>query len=311
MDPWTQAMLRGDFEAAWRVCDRVLEQRRGVDCSTTPRHLQPVWDGSALEGRHVLVHCYHGLGDTIQFVRLLAPLRQRASRTTLWVQPALARLLQGVRGLDAIESLHDGAPHFDYDVDLELMELPHALRLSAAGIPAHVPYIHVPYIYVCSPRHGRPRPRAVRVGLVWRAGDWRAERSIADASLEPFAAISGVEWRSLQYPPQPSPFPMADLACRDLCELAARMQTLDLVISLDTMTAHLAGALGLPVWTLLSADCDWRWMAGRGDTPWYPTMRLFRQHRPGDWTAPVAAAAQRLLAWVRSYSSARYSFRRL
>ena len=282
-------MRRGDFAEAWRVCDAVLAARRGCDCRAWPRHLQYVWNGSPVDGRRVLVRCYHGLGDTIQFVRLLAPLRARARRVTLWVQPALIDLLRDIRGADELLPLHDGAPAADYDVDIELMELPHLLRLSEGDLPGEIPYIHV--------RAGRGESRAARreihdgarrIGLCWRAGEWNADRSIQADALHPLADLKGVRWFSLQYPPLSPSFELAELACRDIRGLAVRMQTLDLVISVDTMVADLAGALGLPVWTLLAADCDWRWMSDRADSPWYPTMRLFRQRCAGAWREVVA-----------------------
>ncbi|HEU4601868.1 MAG TPA: hypothetical protein VFS24_07860, partial [Steroidobacteraceae bacterium] len=116
-------MLRGDFEAAWNVCDSILSERiaNGVKCHTWPRHQQFIWDGQPIDNKRVLVRCYHGLGDTLQFVRLLAPLRMRAKHVTLWAQPALLSVLDGVRGIDALLPLHEGTPETDYDIDIELM----------------------------------------------------------------------------------------------------------------------------------------------------------------------------------------------
>lgn len=298
-------MRRGDFESAWCVCDTVLQERlrTGVDCSGWPRHLQFVWRGQALEHRRVLVRCYHGLGDTIQFVRLIAPLRQRAREVTLWAQPALLQLLSSVRGVDQLLALQEGVPPLGYDVDIELMELAHALRLSAREIPAQVPYI-----YVSGQAAGReadmPRrtfpsrtqriPGPLEVGIAWRSGDWNGERSLPAAIVQRLASAPGVRWHSLQYPPGGPVLDAHDLACKDICELARRMLRLDLVVSVDTMTAHLAGALGLPTWTLLHDPCDWRWMSEREDSPWYPTMRLFRQRAPGDWSEVVEDVLSRL-----------------
>jgi Glycosyltransferase family 9 (heptosyltransferase) len=273
-------MRRGDFAAAWRISDAILEARRGSPegCSSWPRHLQFVWNGDAVAGKRVLVRCYHGLGDTIQFVRLLAPLREHARETILWVQPVLCELLRSVRGVDRILPLHDGAPECDYDVDVELMELPHVLRLTPARIPRRVPYI-----YVTPADQPAPAAGTRRVGIAWRSGDWLRERSIPAKLLAPLAGVAAVQWFSLQYPAQPAPLALTDLACDDIESMAARMSMLDLVICVDTMVAHLAGALGIPVWTLLHDECDWRWMRERSDSPWYPTMRLFRQRESGNW----------------------------
>jgi hypothetical protein len=288
MDPWTRAMHRGDFAAAWRISDACLVARE-PQRSSEPRHLQCVWDGRALDGKRVLVRCYHGLGDTLQFVRLLPLLRERAKHVVLWAQPALLGLLATAHGFDRVEPLHDGEPGVERDVDIELMELAHALRITAETLPVRVPYLRVAPV---EPRVARARPR---VGLAWRSGDWDAARSIPDALLAPLAAAD-VEWCSLQFGIAPPPFAAHDLACADLVEQARRIAALDLVISVDTMTAHLAGALGVRVWTLLPEPCDWRWMQRRDDTPWYPTMRLFRQRRPGDWHGVIARVLDALSA---------------
>jgi hypothetical protein len=283
--------MRGDFEAAWRVCDRVLAERRGRDCSRSPRHLQHIWNGAPLAGRRVLVRCYHGLGDTLQFVRLLAPLREQAQHVTLWVQPPLLDLLQETPGMDALLPLHDGAPDADYDVDIELMEVAHALRLTIGDLPGPIPYLHV------SPSRDPLTLRnddALRVGIAWRSGAWNGARSLPIEAVRMLTDAPQVRWFSLQYPPEPALPCMVQLGCRDVRELAARMLTLDLVISVDTVTAHLAGALGLPVWTVLPRDCDWRWMRERSDSPWYPTMQLFRQSRAAGWGDVLAELSSAL-----------------
>ncbi len=284
MDVWIEAMRRGDFSSAWTISDIVLRERilRGEVCTHLPRHEQFVWNGEPLQGRRIFVRCYHGLGDTLQFVRLLAHPRLRASEITLWVQPALIKLLQTVRGIDRLLPLHDGDPSLDYDIDVEIMELPHALRLDVTDLPGPVPYIHVPASAV---RAAASRRR--RIGVCWSAGEWDPKRSLSTADLRRWATLSDVRWFSLQFPPATCTLPAAPIASLDIAEMAARMQLLDLIITVDTMTAHLAGALGLPVWLLLPHDADWRWMHGRDDSPWYPTMRLFRQPSAGDWGSVI------------------------
>jgi len=282
MDPWIEAMRRGDFAAAWRISDRVLNERvrSGVVCYDWPRHLQFVWRGSPLQGKRLFVRCYHGMGDTLQFVRLLALPRSRAAEITLWAQPKLLKVLQTVRGIDRLLPLHEGEPDIEFDVDLELMELPHALRIDLADLPGPMPYIYVP-----APAPARSQIR--RIGVCWSSGDWRRERSVPAELLRPLAAVPNVRWFSLQYPPAPCPLPAASVACRDIDELAVRIRLLDLVITVDTMLAHLAGALGVPVWLLLDSDPDWRWMMNRDDTPWYPSMRLYRQRQAGAWAGVI------------------------
>jgi hypothetical protein len=288
MDPWMEAMRRGDFDAAWCVSDALRRAGRIVpQRPDQPRHLQCVWDGTPVDGRRVLVRCYHGLGDTLQFVRLLPLLRERAREVVLWTQPALVELLATVDGVDRVEPMHDGAPDIARDVDVELMELPYILRLSRERIPARVPYLGVR-------APARANGERKRVGLAWRSGAWDPARSIPDASLAPLADLD-VHWSSLQFGHPPPAF-ADDLASADLAEQARRIAGLDLVISVDTMTAHLAGALGVPVWTLLPTPCDWRWMDASEDTPWYPTMRLVRQRRRGDWDEVVGRVAASLRA---------------
>jgi hypothetical protein len=294
-DPWMQAMLRGDFAAAWSVSDTIQQQRRscGEICTHWPRHQQFIWDGTPLDGKRLLVRCYHGLGDTIQFVRLLPLLRPRVQRITLWVQPQLLRLLTHIDGVDELLPLHDGAPQAQYDADIELMEIPHALRLQISDIPRQVPYIRVPTL--------DPGPRnSLRIGLATSAGEWNPQRSIPPEVLRPLASLSDARWFSLQFPKAQPPFAMPCLSCTDITAMAARMRTLDLIISVDTMHAHLAGALGIGTWLLLQRAPDWRWMSERTDSPWYPTMRLFRQQRSDDWTQVIEQVSQELRTLIRA-----------
>jgi hypothetical protein len=296
-DPWVAAMRRGDFARAWHVADTVLQRRlaAGETCRHWPRHMQYVWTGVPLTDQRVLVRCYHGLGDTIQFARLAAPLRRIAAEVTLWAQPALLPLVATAAGVDRALPLHDGTPDCDYDVDIEIMELPHALRLSAASLPRTVPYLFP------APKNDPtlPADSHLNVGMVWAAGDWDPRRSVPVALLHRLTHIPGIRLYALQRGrarEQAAALAAIDISCDDVETTATRMRRLDLIISVDTMAAHLAGALGLPVWTLLHADCDWRWMEGRADSVWYPTMRLFRQPCPGAWDTVMAAVESSLRA---------------
>ncbi len=308
-------MRRGDFAAAWNVCDAVLARRLrdGAPRHSGPRHLQYVWDGTPVDDARVLVRCYHGLGDTLQFVRWLPRLRERAREVILWAQPALLGLLASARGIDRLLPLHDGTPDVRFDVDLELMELPHALRIGRDDLPGPIPYLWPPDAAEsaratrCESASGPTAAPATttrgdepkRVGLTWRAGDWEPRRSLPDEALARLGAVPGVSWAALQFGVAPPAFCAEDLACADLGAQAGRMQDLDLVVTVDTLTAHLAGALGLRVWTLLAEPADWRW--GHGDrSPWYPTMRLFRQRRPGAWDDVLTALGDALAASGRA-----------
>jgi Glycosyltransferase family 9 (heptosyltransferase) len=290
-------MRAGDFARAWEISDGVLRSRRGAPGSHRPRHEQALWDGTPLDGRRVLVRCYHGLGDTIQFARYLPLLRQRAAHVLLWAQPSVIPLLQTVDNYIEILPLHDGDPAVAYDVDVEIMELGHVFRTTLATLPREVPYIRVEPATLSE-------TSTPRVGLVWKAGEWAEHRSIPFDRLGPLVRLP-VEWYVLQGHPglgeRPAGFGTV-AGERDLVELARVMRALDLVITIDSMAAHLAGALAAPVWTLLHAACDWRWMVDRDDSPWYPTMRLFRQEREGHWEEVVARVADEL---NRVYGDAR------
>jgi hypothetical protein len=280
-DEWLRLARRGDFEGAWAASDRIRARNAGVRDWTLPRHHQTIWDGSPLAGREVLIRCYHGLGDTIQFIRYAALVRRVARRVAVWGQPALLPLLERMSGIDEFLPLHDGAPQTDYDVDVEIMELPYVFRTTLATIPDAVPYLSAEPVCVAGDRP--------RIGIVWRAGEWNSDRSIPFAELGPLFDCAAVTWYALQLAPQRHERHPRIRAMRadTIIDTARAMASLDLVISVDSMPAHLAGALGVPVWTLLPWDADWRWMEGRTDSPWYPTMRLFRQPARGCWSAVV------------------------
>jgi hypothetical protein len=287
-------MRAGEFARAWEISDRVLWSRAGAPCWHLPRHEQALWNGTPVDGRRVLARCYHGLGDTIQFARYLPLLRGRAAHVSLWTQPSLIPLLRTVDTGIEILPLHDGDPGVPYDLDVEIMELAHVFRSTLATLPHEVPYIHVEPATLA----GTSRPR---VGLVWRAGEWAKHRSIPFDRLEPLVRLP-VDWYVLQGHPgladRPAGFGTV-VGERNLVELARVMRALDLVITIDSMAAHLAGALAVPVWTLLHAACDWRWMIDRHDSPWYPTMRLFRQKQEGAWEELVARVARELARLAR------------
>jgi hypothetical protein len=285
------AMRRGDFAAAWRASDEVLAAHAGVSCWHLPRHEQWVWDGTPLDGRRVLIRCYHGLGDTLQFIRYAPLVRRIATEVTVWAQPALIPLLRNARGIDRLLPLHDGTCEAGYDVDVEVMELAHVFRSTVDTLPAGVSYLHADP--APSERDGR-----LHVGLVWRAGDWDDRRSIPFPLMAPFAEIPGVVLHVLQRGAgrEDAAGFGVDSGSDDVTEVARVMKALDLVVTVDSMPAHLAGALGVPVWTLLHAEADWRWMEGREDSPWYPTMRLLRQRAAGEWAPMIARVADGLRA---------------
>ena len=284
-------MRSGQWTNAWTICDTVLQARQGDNFWHLPRHEQPVWDGTPLDGKRVLIRCYHGLGDTIQFIRFAPLVKQVATDVIVWAQPALIPLLCSARGIDQLLPLHDGAPEVAYDADVEIMELPHVFRITPETLPAEVPYLHVQPASLAHDGN-------LQVGIVWEAGDWDPQRNVPLTQIARLAALEGITLHALQrgpaladWPPEWGPVSGSG----DVLRAAQVMRALDLVITVDSMPAHLAGALGVPVWTLLHADADWRWMDGRDDTPWYPTMRLFRQEGAGDWEAVIERIAAEAL----------------
>lgn len=294
-DNWVGAMRAGDFVSAWRISDRVLDERRGRSSDELPLHQRWLWDGQSLANKRVLVCCYHGLGDTLQFIRYLPLVRRAARRVTLEIQPelmALARTLEGVESLRRLGECGSGA---DYDCAVEVMELPHVFRSTLATLPAIVPYLHV---------EPAPVGRAGsdwNVGVVWSAGlGWDNRRSIPVEQISALATVPKVRFFILQQGATLAPAQFGIMSQRGtIFELAQLVRGLDLIITVDSMPAHLAGALAAPVWTLLHADADWRWMAERDDSPWYPTMRLFRQTRAGDWRGVVDRVAAELRRLTR------------
>jgi hypothetical protein len=293
-DAWMRHMRGGEWEQAWRISDRELPRRAREPCAHWPRHLQYVWTGAPLAGKRVLVRCYHGLGDTLQFIRYAPLLKALAGEVIVWAQPGLLPLLATVEGIDQLIPLHDGVPQAGFDVDVEVMELPHIFRTTLATVPSRIPYLHAEPMAL-PPAAGR-RPA---VGLVWKAGDWAERRSIPFSLLTPFASLAEVDLFILQ------PSALAAgwngqfgiyLGEFGLPDYARAIRAMDLVISIDSMPAHLAGAMGIPVWTLLHTDADWRWMENRDNSPWYPSMRLFRQPRTGDWGSVIEEVTSELLA---------------
>ena len=300
---WMRHMRHGDWAEAWRISDVELRRRTAQGSPADPRcprHRQSIWDGTPLEGKRILVHCYHGMGDTVQFIRFIPLLRQIAACTIVWAQPTLLPLLRSAAGIDLLLPLHEGTPDdVSRDVDIELMELPHALRVTLETLPCRVPYLRGRRTGVqpFAPLRGTPT-----VGVVWQSGDWDPRRSIPASLIGGLMRLEGIEWQVLQRGPalasRPPELRLGTLPeIHDILDEAGVLCALDLLISVDTLSAHLAGALAVPTWTLLPADADWRWMDGRDDTPWYPTMRLFRQAAAGDWDSVIRRVAEALRLW--------------
>jgi hypothetical protein len=283
---WVDAMRAGDFARAWDFSDRHLRNYRGPAKHIGPRHQQVIWRGEELAGKRVLVRCYHGLGDTIQFLRFILALRRVAREVILFCQAPLLPIARRAAGVDLALPLHDDEAAVDFDVDIEIMEIPHAIRVGRDVIAMEQPYLHASEGKASIPGE---EAGGLSVGLVWEVGDWDKRRSIPSHLLGQLNA-SGVRLYSLQLNAAPGSVAgmgADDISTPDIETLAGILKQINLVICVDTMVAHLAGALGTEAWILLHADCDWRWPATGSRSIWYPRARLFHQTEPGDWAGVV------------------------
>ena len=303
---WFLAMLRGDMEAAWCASD-VIRARGALD----PHRF---WNGEPLAGQRVMVRCLRGFGDAVQMLRLLPLLRERAGYVIVQAAPELLPLVGCLSGADEVISWAGSAPETmepAWDVQVELMELPYVLRVQAGQLPIATQYLRLPAETserAASWLAADGAKQRVRVGLVWAAGSWNPSRSVPVTYFSELlrrARETGVDFWSLQGPHASGE--AADLfasgllrdgsrATTGVLALAAMIAEMDLVITVDTLAAHIAGALGVPVWVLLEARADWRWMHDRDDSPWYPSMRLFRLSGEECWPELLLRVRQALEA---------------
>jgi tetratricopeptide (TPR) repeat protein len=294
-------LLRSDFERGLPM----YESRRRIKSLGADRGLGGrKWNGENLEGRSILLHWEQGMGDTIHLVRYARILKSRGASVSLLCQPPLKRLLSGQCDLEIV--VGQGEPLPPYDFYCPLPSLPLLVGMTLANIPSDVPYLMAEAPLV---EHWKAtlaqQPAGPRVGLVWAGSPQHQNdrnRSIALADLTPLKAAGNVNFYSLQKGPaaeQAKATPQLEMVdwtaqLADWADTAALISSLDLVITVDTAVAHLAGALGKPVWVLLAFLPDWRWMLNREDSPWYPTMQLFRQKTRGDWRVPIEKVAAQL-----------------
>jgi tetratricopeptide (TPR) repeat protein len=295
----------GDFENGlaefeWRF------QRPDWHCRSSP---VPRWDGSSLSGRTLLMYAEGGLGDTIQFVRYARLAQEQGARVIVECQRPLVRLLARCPGIDHLVAYGDALP--PHDVQAPMLSLPYCFRTRLDTIPANMPCLWADPALVEPWRRELAELAGFKIGIAWQGSEDgnRAGRSFPLAEFAPLAAVPGVRLVSLQKGPGSEQvgavaghWPLTDLGPRldetggAFLDTAAVMMNLDLIVTSDTSIAHLAGALGVPVWLALTKNPEWRWLLEREDTPWYPTMRLFRQKRRGEW-GPVfqriAEAVQR------------------
>lgn len=303
----------GQFEEGWEHYEARLKIP-GFDVHTG--FPQPFWDGGDLSGMTLLVHAEQGLGDVIQFARYLPLLKGRAKRVLFAVPASLRTLFKDLAGVDELLTGEGAPPHFD--CHCPLLSLPRLFRTRLDSIPADLPYLRADGTRVSDMGRRFPwlKEPGPKVGLVW-AGRARpnnpdamrmdGRRSLRLADLASLAKCPSVRLVSLQEGPaalqaQSPPDGMVLLdpmpQVGDFADTAAIIAHLDLVVSVDTAVAHLAGALGKPVWILSRFDACWRWLKDRDDSPWYPDARLFRQTRPGEWPPTIRRLSGEMEKWA-------------
>jgi len=309
-------LLQGDFHRGWR------EYESRFQAGEVPQRdfRQPVWDGRPLNGQTILLHAEQGFGDTFQFIRYADVAKKLGGRVVVECQRPLAKVLSRGSGIDQLVAGGDDLP--DFDVHASLVSVPNILRTDLPTIPANVPYLFADPALVADWRAKLDKVPGVRIGIHWHGrlgrGPFR-RRDIPLQCFESLARIPGIRLVSLQKNTAPAELARAedhpqiielgddlDASHGPFMDTAAIMMNLDLVITSDTSIPHLAGALGIPVWLALPFAPDWRWLLNRTDSPWYPTMRLFRQKTRGDWTsvfAEIHSALRELLSAERTKPS--------
>jgi tetratricopeptide (TPR) repeat protein len=294
-------LVGGCFEEGWR------EYEWRLRCKDAPTHAsmpKPRWNGEPLNGRRILLHGEQGLGDALQFCRYVPLVAARNGRVILGLPPALQRVMAGLPGVERFVS--GPLPTDAFDLHLPMLSLAEVFGTQMDTIPHRVPYLHAEPDAVARWHDRLSGLPGLKVGIVWAGSPTHGNdrnRSIGLAPFARLAAIPGVSLVSIQKGPTegqaanpPGGFPLLNLSpdIRDFADTAAIMTNLDLVVCVDTSVAHLAGALGVPVWVLVPFAPDWRWLLDREDSPWYPTMRLFRQAQVGDWNGTIDRLEQTL-----------------
>jgi Flp pilus assembly protein TadD len=296
-------LRQGRFDEGWSR----LEARNW--CAPQVAGLSmPRWRGESLEGKSILIVYEAGFGDVIQFCRYVTLLKsQGASFITLLCHPPLKTLLKSLEGVDEVAGFDDFISTSGWDVWTPLVSIAHYCKTRLDTIPAKIPYLYASPELTTKLSSAIPERQSMRVGLVWRGNplfENDADRSLPSLDiLAPLGAVSGVTFVSLQKGagendavPDGLVLIQPSLPIVDFADTAALVSNLDLVISVDTAVAHLAGALGIPCWVLLPEHkTDWRWLNERTDTPWYPgVMRLFRQTRAGGWSDVISEVVRSL-----------------
>jgi tetratricopeptide (TPR) repeat protein len=310
-------LLKGDFKQGWAEYEWRWKAKAFM--SQKFNFNQPQWDGSNISDKTILLHAEQGIGDTIQFVRYVLRVRQLGGKVITACREELKSLLVNDKHFGNVVSFQDPIP--DFDVHCPLLSLPFIFHTAIETIPAEMPYITADTAFINRWRDKIQPDNSFKIGVVWSGNPKYKRDRVRSCSLATFAPLAeyhGITFYSLQkgagadqakHPP--AGMKLIDLTdeINDFSDTAALIAHLDLVISVDTAVAHLAGAMGKPVWILLPFVPDWRWMLDRKDSPWYPTMKLFRQPKPGDWNSVIDHMVEELSRITNEgYSNKKESF---
>jgi hypothetical protein len=299
---WLTYMLQGNFAAAWKQSDAILSRGEpDISC---------FWHGQPIDGKRIIVRCLHGFGDAVHMFRYLPMLVDRCDRVIVEVPPRLLEIAPYFRAMTDVITWGADAPSESpvWDVQVEVTELPHLFRTEVTDLPITTKYLELP-LAVKSAAADLMRSGKRRVGIVWSTGEWNRTRAIPFEQVKTLTHDEDFEFWNLQGDAEhdqwdllPPSYHLRDgrEAGDGILKLAALIEQMDLVITPDTLAAHLAGALGTPAWVLLQHSADWRWMHERSSSPWYPSLRLFRQTKQGDWDTVTAQVLDALVHWKRN-----------
>jgi hypothetical protein len=293
---WFAFMLLGNFQAAWQESD-AIHQRTADDT-------QCFWQGEDLRCKRIMLRCLHGFGDAIQFLRFAPRLQATAAQLIVEVPPRLLDIAPYLDGVSHVITWGEQAPAhaLPWDVQIEINELAYVLRLDISELPVCERYLRLPRQVLSQHRPAATNDGSLKVGVVWAGGDWNPSRSIPFHDFRPIFNARDCEFWNLQGGIARNAWPSQDAhhlheaeSCKDsILALAATIAQLDLVITSDTLAAHLAGAQGTPCWVLLQHEADWRWLHDRADSPWYRSLRLFRCGPSEDWRSLTSRVAEAL-----------------
>lgn len=290
-------LTHGDLRAGWPEYEWLWRPEMGAEFARFAS--KPRWNGERFDGRTLLLTNEQGLGDALQMLRFLPDVKARGGSVVLECDDALRELVAPSPFVDRLVRKGDAIDPASFDLHVSLFSIPRVFAIELASIPAPIPYVRADDALVRSWRERLGTSGAFRAGIVW-AGNPRhrqdRQRSATLATFAPLARVPGVEWIGLQKgaredDPDPPGMRVTRLGpqLRSFADTAAVIAQLDVVIAVDTAVVHLAGAMGKPVWVLIAKNADWRWLRERSDTPWYPTMRLFRQSVRGEWGPAIEA----------------------